>query len=314
VKTYIQTRGKNTDYAFLASAPSNRWWTEFQNYTSFEKPTLILKSDERDWSCYISGIASARRDRVGSVIRFTIVLEGKCNNENDNQCAIALVKWWLDLFVNGESFEGALSIFDQAIDEVSVEKMLGTRIKNSDTELMFENCVKSLFLNLSKLQFASKINHEKLKANHWLGSIHSKNDRDNFLRISSVLLNGNSQGSSAVFNFLENMTEARDCVKNFNAFFLLINEPSQTDTIKNNDNNGCDLFESLPLASIAEQKQHVDLFLKWIVPLGIVLISAFGLYITPTTFFKKEQVQNLAVDQSNQNTQLKTKEPSSEAK
>lgn len=77
---FLQTRGRTTDYAFLGPAPQERWWTRFEQRTTLEQPTIIIESPDGRLRAYFSGIQSpSRRDRVGTVIRYTVVVEDDPN-------------------------------------------------------------------------------------------------------------------------------------------------------------------------------------------------------------------------------------------
>jgi hypothetical protein len=74
---YLQTRGRprHRDYDFLGAAPGHPWWRAYAGHTAFERPTALVESDGGGYRVYLSGIPSARRDAVGTVIRYTLVLE-----------------------------------------------------------------------------------------------------------------------------------------------------------------------------------------------------------------------------------------------
>ena len=75
---YLNTRGRerHRDYQFVGPAPPASWWRRYADHTTFERPTVLVQSDGRDWQAYLSGIPSRRRDAVGTVIRYTVVVEG----------------------------------------------------------------------------------------------------------------------------------------------------------------------------------------------------------------------------------------------
>lgn len=97
VRVYVQTRGaaRATDYAFLGSAPAEPWWRAFRDVTAFDHPTVLVTSDGGHWAAYLSGIPSSRVDAVGTVVRYTLVLDGPCGTA-DTACAPAAVGAWLE--------------------------------------------------------------------------------------------------------------------------------------------------------------------------------------------------------------------------
>ncbi len=104
VRAFVQTRGaaRATDYAFLGGAPPHPWWRSYRDATAFDHPTVLVTSDGRGWAAYLSGIPSARVDAVGTVVRYTLVLDGPCGAA-DTACVPAAVAAWLDDVADGLS-------------------------------------------------------------------------------------------------------------------------------------------------------------------------------------------------------------------
>jgi hypothetical protein len=94
---FVQTRGtaRATDYAFLGGAPPEPWWRAYREATAFDHPTVLVTSDGARWAAYLSGVPSARVDAVGTVVRYTLVLDGACGAP-DGACVVAAVAAWLD--------------------------------------------------------------------------------------------------------------------------------------------------------------------------------------------------------------------------
>lgn len=97
-QVYVQTRGtaRAADYAFLCGAPPHAWWRAYRDATAFDHPTVLVVSDGGGWSAYLSGIPSARVDAVGTVVRYTLVLDGPCGNGPVAAQLPAAVAAWLD--------------------------------------------------------------------------------------------------------------------------------------------------------------------------------------------------------------------------
>jgi hypothetical protein len=99
----VETRGRArvAGYRFLGPAPQPRWWQAYREHTSFEEPTLIVESDAARWRAYLGGVPSARRDSVGTVIHYSVVLAGRCTDRDAgpdaeaNRSALALLAAWL---------------------------------------------------------------------------------------------------------------------------------------------------------------------------------------------------------------------------
>ena len=97
VRVFVQTRGtaRATDYAFLGGAPPEPWWRAYRDATAFDHPTVLVTSDGAGWAAYLSGIPSSRVDAVGTVVRYTLVVDGPCGAA-DAACVPAAVGAWLD--------------------------------------------------------------------------------------------------------------------------------------------------------------------------------------------------------------------------
>ena len=97
MRVFVQTRGtaRATDYAFLGGAPPEPWWRAYRDATAFDHPTVLVTSDGGGWAAYLSGVPSSRVDAVGTVVRYTLVLDGPCGTP-DAACVVAAVGAWLD--------------------------------------------------------------------------------------------------------------------------------------------------------------------------------------------------------------------------
>jgi hypothetical protein len=78
VTAYLMTRGtpRRLDYAFLGDGPDDRWWAPLDDWVVLERPEVIVRGAPGGSGVLVSGIPSARRDAIGTPIRFTVVLEG----------------------------------------------------------------------------------------------------------------------------------------------------------------------------------------------------------------------------------------------
>ena len=95
---HVQTRGaaRAADYAFLGGAPPRAWWRDYRDATAFDHPTVLVTGDGACWAAYLSGIPSARTDAVGTVVRYTLVLDGPCGDTAVAPRLVAAVAAWLD--------------------------------------------------------------------------------------------------------------------------------------------------------------------------------------------------------------------------
>jgi hypothetical protein len=127
VRAFVQTRGtgRATDYAFLGGAPPEPWWREYRDVTAFDHPTVLITSDGRSWAAYLSGIPSARVDAVGTVVRWTLALDGPCGDPAAG-CVGAAVAAWLDDVAGGRDASGQLpAALDVQLPAADVQRWLG---------------------------------------------------------------------------------------------------------------------------------------------------------------------------------------------
>jgi hypothetical protein len=125
---FVQTRGRprHRDYDFLGAGPEEPWWRAYAGYTAFERPTVLVESDGAGYRVYLSGIPSGRRDAVGTVIRYTVVLraDGDGSPAVPEDGVLALVGCWLDDQAAGGGPGAVSRALDAEFPEDEVERML----------------------------------------------------------------------------------------------------------------------------------------------------------------------------------------------
>lgn len=220
MKIFIQTRGKIADYAFLGGAPSNRWWLDFRDATSFEQPTLIVGGDRKGWHCFLSGIPSSRVDRVGTAVRYSVALEGPCGVKVEP--VLSLIAAWLEDSTSSTPKGHVQLALDHAFDEATVERLLNTRGANTESA----NEVERLALEaLCKLAFPKQF-VGKFSSESWVGSTTSPDAKNEFLARCSQLILGDFDGSAAVLNLLGTADEAVGLAGKFTSLVALIEDES----------------------------------------------------------------------------------------
>jgi len=200
MKTFIQTRGINIDYQFLGASPPSAWWLDFRDATSFEQPTLIIKGDKRAWRCYLSGITSSRTDRVGTTIRYSLVLEGICANTADNAAVLNVISAWLEdapLSGTAKTHQRTLGeALDRVLEESYVEDMLRAVGQDSMDDVLSKLVLKPA----AELQV-------KPWDGSWVGSMSSKPAQKAFMQRIADILAGTQDGFAAWLNLLGNTDE-----------------------------------------------------------------------------------------------------------
>lgn len=129
---FVQTRGRprHRDYDFLGAGPGEPWWRAYAGHTAFERPTVLVESDDTGYRVYLSGIPSGRRDAVGTVIRYTVVLRAAADGPPAVPAdgVLALVRSWLDDQAGPDVHRGVGAVsraLDAEFPEDEVERMLG---------------------------------------------------------------------------------------------------------------------------------------------------------------------------------------------
>lgn len=193
MQLHLQSRGRTTDYTFLGAAPADTWWLDFQRYTRFEGPTIIVRRRANDagWCAYLSGIPSSRRDSVERVIRYTIV--GSGTGEESRPLAGLIAAWLADVARAESSVQRAL---DEAFDEDFVEHCLRP---SADTQKEWHAAVdKRLHDLVRRLSAPTEAGANPSGASdHWCGGIEDPEVRSAFVARVAAILRG--QPAVAVF-------------------------------------------------------------------------------------------------------------------
>jgi hypothetical protein len=132
ISAYLNTRGRerHRDYQFVGPAPPTAWWRAYADHTTFERPTVLVQSDGRDWQAYVSGIPSRRRDAVGTVIRYTVIVQSAPAPPTDGGLStgdvVALVATWLADQDRDRGAGRVSAVLDAAFPEPDVERWITT--------------------------------------------------------------------------------------------------------------------------------------------------------------------------------------------
>jgi len=225
MRAFIQTRGSTADYAFLGAAPASRWWLEFRDATSFEQPTIILVGKNGEWRCYLSGIPSQRKDRVGTAIRYTLILEGGCDQNAED--VLKLLDAWLSDATFGESSRRVQAAMDSVFDEATVERLLAVR----DADLKSISEVEKLALEAIKKLPPSSQQRISTESGSWYSSTRSGRGRIELFSNIGELLLGTREGTAALLNLLGTEDEVDRLVEQARSYVplgVLIEDPSCT--------------------------------------------------------------------------------------
>lgn len=220
VRAYVQTRGTTADYAFLGAAPASRWWLAFRDATSFEQPTLIVSGERGQWRCYLSGIPSRRTDRVGTAIRYTVVLEGRCDEPAGD--ALRLVAMWLNDATDREPGRRVQAALDGVFDEATVERLLAVRGADRESAIEVERLAERSMANLP----ASTQPPTSTEPGSWAGSTMSAPAQRELLARIAELLRGGRDGTAALLNLLGTADEVARLADQVGPLGALIEDPA----------------------------------------------------------------------------------------
>ncbi len=238
---YIQTRGKTIDYRFLLQAPQEPWWTSYEKDTSFEYPTLIIERDSQGGRFYLSGISSStRRDRVGRIIRYTLVAEFQTLLKREELLPLLhLAQIFLDELSKQGSTPTLSPIFDDCFPREYVERVLVP--DNIDIDSENKELTKKFEELLSKVQekfeeLLSKVQKKPKKPNQgsfwvpletniWWGGLKNDESRSRWMSLAKSILQG-EPGKALLLN-LASGESLRDLAPNVKNMALLLPESSE---------------------------------------------------------------------------------------
>lgn len=95
MKLSLLTAGEkqSQEYRYFPEPPQ-AWWKDLQDGIESTLPGACLQTRERQWSLYLGGIPTSRRDMHGRLIQATLVLEGECGTP-DGETAFGLLRAWM---------------------------------------------------------------------------------------------------------------------------------------------------------------------------------------------------------------------------
>ncbi|BAC69111.1 MULTISPECIES: hypothetical protein [Streptomyces] len=140
---YLRTRGvpRKLDYGFLGAAPGSRWWDTYSELTATERPCLLAVTSKGRWRVLISGVPSTRTDSVGTLVYYTLVLDGSpspagtVGPRQDRPTVLALASRWLDDIARHPEGRGVLSeLLDGLCSSAEVDRLLAARHSELTTE------------------------------------------------------------------------------------------------------------------------------------------------------------------------------------
>lgn len=226
MKIFLQTRGRNHDYTFLGDAPGEIWWAQYRNQTSFEDPTIVVHSSENGGRVCLSGIASVRKDRVGTTIRYTLVFEDAHHNEQAEN-VVNVIGLWLQAAADRKPFGPVQEALDGEFPEVLVEKVIVDHGRSFTPKV--SDLVHRALLSLPKSTVSTVPAESSAPDSSWLGSVNMPAARTAFMQRVRELLLDRQLGRALLLNLLGTKNEAQDIVNKGAAAAILIEDLTDED-------------------------------------------------------------------------------------
>lgn len=201
---FVQTRGRprHRDYDFLGAGPGEPWWRAYAGHTAFERPTVLVESDDTGYRVYLSGIPSGRRDAVGTVIRYTVVLRAAGDGPPAVPAdgVLALVRSWLDDQAGPDVHRGVGAVsraLDAEFPEDEVERMLAADRPVAPAEVRDR-----VLAAVATLPPAPPLGDPDAGPAHWWGDAAAPAARAAFTEHTARLLTAGLSGRALLLNLV----------------------------------------------------------------------------------------------------------------
>jgi hypothetical protein len=219
---YIETRSRYYDYRFLGEEPKERWWTEYRDKTSFEDTTILVHYENNKLKFYLSAIPSNRKDKVNTIIRYTIVIEGDYNNE----LGILVSEICRDVLEQSKNSNKIKGILDDLFDEDCIEKMIA---KNNNIELL-DRKFDELKKNLNK-SFVVSIESNRLSSDeekiYLLDRNNGESLEDFYNSIREINPSSNKSQKTLYLNLINSIDKENEYLEMADIVYLLITSETE---------------------------------------------------------------------------------------
>jgi len=225
---HLRTRGtpRELENAFLNSAPDNRWWDAYADWTATERPCLLAVTgdgegdgngdgdgdDRARWRVLLSGIPSIRTDSGGRLIYYTLVLEGTYDTaEQDGPVVLGLAARLLADLKADQKGRGVLSdILDGLCPAAEVDRLLASPAEfASDREELTTRLVTAI-ASLDRVPREAPAGLGQ--ADRWIAGRAAPGAAAAFLTRLGALLSGAERGQAHLLNMV---SDAEDVAESF---------------------------------------------------------------------------------------------------
>jgi len=280
IQFYLQTRGKTIDYRFLYETPSSEWWRYYADYTLFEDETIILERlAGGECRLYLSGIPSNRRDRVNTIIRYTLVAEF---DKDEGREILSLV----EIFI-ADCRKDSSNVLGDKLDSCFSKEYIEDALRYTERDgQKRQNEINKKIISLELIP-QSNLDDQYVEGICW-GGLASNNSWKAWLSLASrILINGelgvvallNAASEKSLSSLKERLLEKQIN----NAFILLSDSDEPPQSVKDKEiKNSEDIFKKplelagKGLSSLGELGKDLLSSLRTRIYIGVgVLFSAF---------------------------------------
>jgi len=215
MKIYLRTRGelRHLDYGFLGVAPEKSWWRDFSGVTTMERPCVLCTEDQGSWRVFVSGVPSKRVDTVGTMIVYTIVLEGDASSsDTDRQLALRLIATWAEEIGTRREHSALTDGLDEAFPRATVEKYLMATSESANTASEeVSGQVRAVLGTLPVRTNSEPAGRDAApdRPDRWIGGVANTHARAAFLEMTETILGGGT-GQAHVLNMVADGAQARN--------------------------------------------------------------------------------------------------------
>jgi hypothetical protein len=211
-RAFLQTRGSGRagDYTFLGHAPEEPWWRAYRDATAFDHPTVLVTSDGDGWAAYLSGIPSARVDAVGTVVRYTLVLDGPCGAAEADCVRAAVAAWCADVAAPDRPGDVLSTALDARFPGELVDRMITRPFPGGTPDATARIATDASLVHGHVLEALRALPVPRADAGEpgdWLGGVGAPACRDAFVARVGLLLAG-ERGRALLLNLVAGPDDA----------------------------------------------------------------------------------------------------------
>ncbi|CAM5434459.1 hypothetical protein [Streptomyces aurantiogriseus] len=227
MRIHLRTRGRPRplDYDFLNSRPANRWWDAYSDVTATERPCMLSMADDDQWRVLVSGVPSVRTDSVGTLLFYTLVLEGTHDGTTDDDRALVLAlasRWLADLNGHCDEHRSLSALFDGLCPAPEVDRLLAAPLSELTADR--EKLTAAIHAALAGVEPVPYEPATGRGRDRWIAGRGAPGAAAAFLERLSAMLSGEEKGQAHLLNLV---SEAEDVATLFPGRLAVLVEGGQ---------------------------------------------------------------------------------------